>query len=95
MRDVKILERDDVVLASDWCRPLNIVGESTRCCYSGQPENNARWVLVKHVIGPVWHDRPAGEINERIGPFEFVRGYIPVDNQLPLEGYNLLSDLFK
>lgn len=89
MRTVQILEDDDTVFATDWCRPLQIISMSGghsdyysfECCYSGRPENNAKWCRVHQVLGDVWFGKSVKEITHAIMPYEFMRGNIPKDHQ--------------
>jgi hypothetical protein len=68
-------------------------GYSFKSEYTGTPENNAKWVRVKHVIGEGWHGHPIGEFAKALGyRHEFVRGDVPVKHCLPLKGYNVLKD---
>lgn len=99
MIKIFILEPNDLIYPEDWCRPLYIssgYGDSisTKSCYSGTPENNLKWVLVKHVLGPCWFFRPISEYfrNNEVS-MEFARGDIPKEHQLNMSGYTILSDL--
>jgi hypothetical protein len=98
---VQILEDSDLMHPEDWCRPLVLTsmsggmsdGYSFKSEYTGTPENNAKWVRVKHVIGEGWHGHPIGEFAKALGyRHEFVRGDVPVKHCLPLKGYNVLKD---
>ena len=99
MIGVQILEEDDLIHPDDWCRPLTITSMSGgmsdsysfKNAYSGLPENNVKWVQVKHVLGSCWHGRPVSEFCKSLGyRHEFVRGDVPVKHRLPLKGYNVL-----
>jgi hypothetical protein len=102
MRTISILEDDDVIDPDDWCRPLQIVsmngghsdGYSFKSCYSGTPENNTKWVKVKHVIGSCWFGKKVKTINKGL-KYEFVSGDIPKSHRLDMKGYNSLHDMSK
>ena len=103
MITISILEPTDILLPTDWCRPLQIVsmsgGHSDHYSfsnpYSGTPENNAKWVRVNAVMGDVWFHKPVGEYltaMKRMGlSWEFVRGDIPRSHQLSMQGYTDFS----
>jgi len=99
MITVSILEDDDTIKADDWCRPLAIVSMSGgssdsysfKSCYSGTPENNVKWVQVKHVFGKCWFGEPVSEFNRECEAFEFLRGTPPKEHQLDMRGYNSFS----
>lgn len=97
MIDVAILEFDDKVLPDDWCRPLALYtmsdgmsdGLSFKSQYSGTPENNVKWVKVKHVFGECWDYKTVIEIANSLGiRYEFVRGNIPITHRLDMSDYN-------
>lgn len=93
MITIQILEDDDNILPTDWCRPLNLYSMSGgrsddysfTCCYTGQPENNAKWVNVHQIIGEVWHNKKVSEYHDAIQDcglrYEFVRGNILLSHQ--------------
>lgn len=98
MITVSILEQNDVILPTDWCRPLVLQtmsggmsdSMSFKSCYSGTPENNVEWAPVNRCIGTVWFASPitAGQFNEEIGmKYEFVRGPVPASHRLCLKDY--------
>lgn len=104
MKNVSILEDADKLQADDWCRPLGLItmggGQSDyysfRSVYSGQPENNLRWVRFGHVFGAVWHGKTAKHINDAVTAkgsqgYEFLRGEIPEDHKLDLSDYIVLK----
>ena len=103
MKQVFILEDDDILEPNDWCRPLNITSMSGgmsdsysfRNMYAGTPENNVEWVRVKCVLGECWIGQPLKEYNKATkkygGRMEFVRGDIPRSHQLSMTGYTDLS----
>jgi len=86
MITVNILEKDDILQADDWCRPLFLEtmsggmsdDYSFESCYSGKPENNVKWCKVG-VIFPAWVGDKVGKLMRQqiIGPHEFVRGKLP------------------
>lgn len=95
MISVSILEPEDTVLKTDWCRPLRLVsmsgGMSDNYSFesmSGTPENNIRWCRVEQVLGDIWYGKSVKELNERFEPYcggyEFIRGNIPESNQYGL-----------
>ena len=93
MLTVSILEPSDIVLATDWCRPLRLVSMSGGMSdsysfeseYSGNPENNVRWCRVGQVFGDHLIGRTVEDFHEIIQhcgvPHEFVRGDIPKSHQ--------------
>ena len=91
MLGVQILEEEDQIEPTDWCRPLVLVsmsggisdGYSFTSIYSGKPENNVKWAPVSDVFGPGWFGRPVKEINTTLDiPYEFIRGKIPKSHSL-------------
>ncbi len=101
MITVSILEQDDTIKADDWCRPLRIVSMngghsdyySFKSCYTGTPENNAKWVQVKHVIGKCWVGQTVKEFTRALSPTEFLRGTPPKKHQIDMSDYSSLADL--
>jgi hypothetical protein len=89
MISIQLLEENDQVLPSDWCRPLQIVSMngghsdyySFESCYSGLPENNAKWCRVDQVFGQHLFYNSVKEFNECNLTYEFVRGPIPFLHQ--------------
>jgi len=71
MKTLYLLENDDLIEPTDWCRPLRIVtmgggisdDYSFKSCYSGTPENNIKWVRVCDVFGPVWKGKSIKQLN--------------------------------
>ena len=99
MKQVFILESDDLIRLDDWCRPLSIEsmsgGQSDyysfKSCYTSCPENNAEWTRVSAVIGECWLGKTVAQYN-RVGcKYEFVRGDIPQSHKLNMRGYSDLS----
>lgn len=100
---IHMLEPTDILEPNDWCRPLQIVSMSGghsdyysfQSNYTGTPENNAKWVRAKCVIGKPWFGKPVGEYLEGMRElglsWEFVRGPIPARHQLDMKGYTDLS----
>lgn len=100
MKTIGILEKDDVILATDYVRYLEIeyCGQSdtvsTRSTYSGTPINFFRWLTVKeagwmHFIGKtVGYVEKAINRMERahqpLARYEFARGDIPESHKLVL-----------
>lgn len=93
MITVQILEDHDIILATDWCRPLLLItmtgGHSDyysfESMYTGQPENNVTWVTADQILGEHWIGQTVGEYNAAIshcGPeYEFLRGDVPASHQ--------------
>ena len=89
MKTIQILEDDDIVVPSDWCRPLQIISMSGghsdyysfESCYTGLPENNVKWCRVEQIFGSCWFGKPVKEINISGLLYEFARGDIPWKHQ--------------
>lgn len=88
MIPIQILERDDKVKKTDWCRPLYLVtmsgGMSDYYSFEsfGTPENNTKWCRVGLIL-PYWVGSKVKRIEKKLGRFnewEFVRGDIPKDH---------------
>lgn len=96
MISVHILEDDDTILPTDWCRPLTLCtmsggmsdSMSSKSMYSGTPENNVAWVMVKHVFGECWDGKSVKVINKKLGKHEFMRGTPPKEHQLNMKEYS-------
>ncbi len=96
MRSIQLLDDYDVVEGTDWCRPLQITSMSGGlsddysfvCCYTGRPENNAKWVNVQRIfdMNELWRGSTVKQMNSinKGVCYEFVRGDIPKRNQEPL-----------
>lgn len=92
MININILEKDDVLEADDWCRPLQLAAMSGghsddysfKSMYTGRPENNVKWCKVKHIF-PAWVGKTVKQTLSRpiIGQYEFVRGKIPTQHTHP------------
>lgn len=103
MITIHMLEPTDILEPNDWCRPLQIVSMSGghsdyysfQSAYSGTPENNAKWVRAKCVIGHGWMGKPVGDYLKGMKDlglsWEFVRGPVPARHQLNMKGYTDLS----
>lgn len=90
MKTVQILEDNDVVLPTDWCRPLQIISMnggysdyySFESCYTGKPENNARWCRVSQIFDNVlYYENTVKQYNQYNEDYEFIRGDIPWKHQ--------------
>lgn len=99
MMYVVILEGPDAIQPNDWCRPLQIVSSSGglsdhysfMSCYTGKPENNAKWVRVKYILGKHWHGKTVAEYTSAMkdfGRMEFIRGEIPRAHRLSMADYS-------
>lgn len=96
MKHIYMLELSDLVEPTDWCRPLKIISMSGghsdhfsfKSCYSGRPENNSKWVQVKHIFGKCWMRKSVNNINKIGIPYEFIRGDIPQNHKLNLKKFN-------
>lgn len=103
MITVQILEDEDTIEPTDWCRPLSIISMgggtsdyySFKSEYSGTPENNAKWVQAKHVLGTCWFGKTVSEYNTTGPRYEFLRGDILKSHQLNMKGYVSLANLQK
>lgn len=107
MITLQLLENIDILHGEVWCRPLQIVsmngGHSDNYSFGAgyRPENNAKWVKAKFVIGPVWYHRPIGTYREAMAEhgydYEFMIGDIPKSHQLDMSKYSCrpLSDLIR
>jgi len=93
---VQLLEPQDRISPEDWCRPLCIMSMSGgmsdsisfKSVYSGTPQNNAKWVQVKHVLGAGWFGKPCEEYGNNM---EFLRGTPPQSHQLDMRDYASLN----
>lgn len=105
MIQVQILDDDDIVEPTDWCRPLCLTtmsgglsdSYSFKSCYSGSPENNVEWVQVQDVFGPCWRGRTVREfkMSEYSIPREFIRGNVPRSHRLDMKGYSSDAHLWQ
>ena len=93
MKKVQILEDQDKIAPTDWCRPLAIISMSGghsdyysfRSAYGGTPENNAEWCLVSDIFGECWDGVEVGELVKHLETrYEFVRGDVPVSHRLDM-----------
>lgn len=85
MITVNILEDTDIIQATDYCRPLLLCtiskysdNYSFTNTYSGQPENNVKWLRVDRAFGPCWVGKTVAELVSKVIPYEFIRGDIPL-----------------
>lgn len=91
MITIQLLEDNDIIQSTDWCRPMvintiypwsdTITFTNT---YSGNPENNVKWLTAKQCC-PFWIGKPVKDFNngmKRSGSwYEFIRGPIPLQHQ--------------
>jgi hypothetical protein len=83
--NLQLLEANDIVLPTDWCRPLYLEtmsgGHSDyysfEDCYTNKPENNTKWCKVSQVFHLVLYDNETVKQYNRTIKYEFVRGNIP------------------
>jgi len=84
MLTIQVLEKDDVVLITDYFRPLRRSADyssySDNWCpinsYSGRPEDHLKWVPVSDCWGTNWNSRTVKEFC-KLREYEFIRGVIP------------------
>ena len=97
MINLSLLEADDILQETDWCRPLILHtmsewsdGYSFKSIYTGRPENNLKWCQVKDALPFGWSGKTVGEFNNRVPalPYEFIRGNIPKSDQLNMSLFN-------
>jgi hypothetical protein len=84
MKTVHILDDDDILMETDFCRPLFRSADFSstsdtwveRNQYSGCPEDHLKWAHVFNCIGPTWYGKriSAAGFHSRM---EFARGDIP------------------
>lgn len=93
MIQIQILEPNDILKPTDYCRPLYIIPSygdclNTRSTYSGTPCNNLKWTLVSNVLGECWWNRKCGDfLKGTTIKFEFARGDIPDSHILKDDEY--------
>lgn len=100
MKQIFVLEVDDVVEKTDWCRPLELTsmsgglgdGYSFKSCYSGTPQNNVKWVRVKDQFGSIWFGKTVLEFTKMGLLYEFIRGDIPKSHAENMSGYTRLRN---
>lgn len=91
MITIQLLENNDIIQATDWCRPMVIQPInpwsdtiSFSNTYSGNPENNVRWLTAQQCC-PYWIGKKVSEFNtgmKRTGSwYEFIRGDLPSKHQ--------------
>lgn len=97
MIQISLLEEDDVIKPTDFCRPLSLqyseFGDSihTKATYSGTPINNMKWCRVQFILGPCWHGKKIKEYHSKgLDKLEFVRGCLPDSHLLDMEGYTII-----
>lgn len=90
MKTIQLLEDNDIVFPTDWCRPLQIISMnggysdyySFESQYTGKPENNARWCRVEQIFDTVLYDNnTVKQYNQYNEEYEFIRGEIPWKHQ--------------
>jgi len=94
MITIQLLEDDDIIQSSDWCRPMVILPADSwsdtilfNDTYSGHPENNVTWLTAQQCCA-AWIGNTVKEFNDALANcvvwHEFVRGPIPVHHQYGL-----------
>lgn len=87
MKIIQLLESTDIVLATDYCRPLIIMsmleGMSDEYSFEeyGSPVNNSKWTEADRIL-PALINKSVGEINSKLDnmcglTYEFIRGELP------------------
>ncbi len=87
MKTVSILEQDDHVESTDWCRPLMLDSSGQDCTIDGHPRNNVKWAPVFSVIPAHLHGQSVIKIRCSGMPYEFVRGAVPEHHKLDMRLY--------
>jgi len=93
MITIQMLEENDIILESDYCRPLQISyssPQSDHICFTGwggNPINNMKWVKVSTVLGSCWFGKKIKDFHKgnHNNLREFVRGDIPQEHILKNE----------
>ena len=88
MISISILEDDDILQPTDYCRPLLLttlsIHSDTYSCtntYSGLPENNVKWLRVDQYFGPIWYGKKVSALLAKLPPHEFIRGDVPLSHR--------------
>jgi hypothetical protein len=86
VKNIFLLEDDDVPLETDWMRPLWLsyqpdgFSENSEC--GGGPLNNFKWARVSETIGECWYGRTVYNLQKILAKrYEFVRGEVPDEHQ--------------
>jgi hypothetical protein len=96
MKSIFILEDEDEVETSDLCRPLNPSGMLGLSKYGNYIKNNAKWIPITEVLGPIWIGMTLGEIknelakrssNTYVFEYEIIRGEVPIEHLLDVDTY--------
>ena len=87
MISVNILEPNDQVESTDWCRPLMIDASNQVCTIDGHPKNNPKWAPVALVIPKHLHGQSLITIRCAGLPYEFIRGNPPDHHKLDMRLY--------
>ena len=101
MITVQLLESTDEISREDWCRPLYLstVGYGDEYSFRsmcGTPENNVKWVKVKHVLSDIWFGKTVAEARAKGGlQYEFLRGDLPRAHALNMTGYEKMNTRIK
>lgn len=87
MTPIRILDSQDAVLCSDFCRPLNIDAKGSTCDSEGYPTNFTKWAPVGLIIPKYFHGLKVDSLRQEGYKFEFVRGVVPDDHKLDIRLY--------
>jgi hypothetical protein len=87
MTPILILDDQDQVLPTDYCRPLYIDVSGESCDKEGFPKNFAKWVPVNLIIPKYFQLLKVDSLRQEGYAFEFARGSIPVSHKLDMRLY--------
>ncbi len=97
MKQIMLLDNTDIVLPTDWCRPLSLTLSKFGALsepdlsskHLGTPINNTKWVQAAKIFDPAWFEMESTVQSFSISlNYEFVRGDIPESHQLDIARYN-------
>ena len=93
MKTVQILDSSDVLLKTDFCRPLTITAKGSTCDSNGLPANFVKWVPAFRVIPEEFFGLELEKLNLLSSSYEFVRGDIPLTHRLDMRVYSTAKPL--